>query len=165
MRTVGVLVLLLAPGLAAAADVVLIKEEIAAIRKELISVRMSIRRTEATKQALAAAEKLSPADKADTPEFRDTLAKDDVLAALRKALAEAEHIVAISKRGPQLELAEKRILDIRKRIDERTKDLLAQHSKKEQTKLGSRLLYLQKLRGILEKDLEALSRELKVLGG
>jgi hypothetical protein len=54
MRTLGMLMLLLAPGLAAAADVTLIKEEMAAIRKDLVAVRMELRRAEARKLALAA---------------------------------------------------------------------------------------------------------------
>jgi len=99
------------------------------------------------------------------PEFRDVLAKDPTLQDLRKVLAEADRVIAITNNPKQLELAKQRIADAKKRTEQRTKELLARHQKREQAERESRLLYLQKLQGILQKDLESLSRELKVLGG
>lgn len=158
MTAVALIALVLAPGLAD--DPTLLKEEMAAVRQELISVKMDLRRTEARKQALAALDKLSPEDRAERPEYRAALAGDERLKSLRLELDRAE----ANADGFSRDAWAYRVRRAKEAVAARIKEALDLHKKRETAALESKALYLGKLKEVLEKDLAALVKQVKEAG-
>ncbi len=150
-------------------DVELIKEEMAAIRKGLVSVRMELRKAQALKAPGGKAEEAT----ADTPAFRAYLEKD---ARLREIAGEQDDLrvrieqtrAAFTAGDPKaarlIDEASRRLDTLVKARKERQSDLLAAFRKAAAADFSQREAYMTRLQAILERDLEGLRDKLKKAG-
>lgn len=167
MMTLSVLALLCV----AADDVELIKEEMAAIRKELVRARMELRRIDARKASDAAMEKLGDGAEAST-EFLNLLAGDHRLHQLARERELVTAKVEQIKRTAGADQLARLIAGPREELEAITREIQNRREKLAETLRGARkakaeahALYWIKLNERLEKDLATLRAELKKAGG
>ncbi|MBY0231313.1 MAG: hypothetical protein K2W96_18680 [Gemmataceae bacterium] len=173
MRTLGMLGVLLLLAGGARGDDALLKEEMAALRKELVQVRMEQRRVEAGAVALEAKRAGASEMLDQLPEVRAAL-KDDArlrellanLADARKHVEEVRRILAPGKGERQLEQAKLRVEALSQEYAKREIEITRKAaSVRESLDLAERKAYLAALRKTLEADLAKLAEEAKKRGG